>query len=63
LLVVPYQALFHAETREAFGLKVRGNIVVVDEAHNLIEAINSMHSIYVPASVVERNLSFFLVLV
>ena len=31
------------------GLKLAGNIVVVDEAHNLVSAINSSHSVTITA--------------
>ena len=32
------------ETREALGLSLAGAVVVVDEAHNLVEAVSSAHS-------------------
>ena len=30
--------------REAVGVRVAGNIVVVDEAHNLLDTIGALHS-------------------
>jgi len=38
------------ETREALGVHVRGNVLIVDEAHNLVDAVNSAHSAQVSAA-------------
>lgn len=35
-------------TREALGLRLKGSIVVVDEAHNLLPAIHGSHSVALP---------------
>jgi chromosome transmission fidelity protein 1 len=45
VVTVPYQALFHPGTRAALGLRLRGAVVLVDEAHNIVPAINAMHSV------------------
>ena len=45
LVVLPYNTLLHADTREALGLKLKGNVVIIDEAHNLLDVINSVHSV------------------
>lgn len=37
------------ETRESLGVRLEGNIVVVDEAHNLVDAVNNVHSALVSA--------------
>lgn len=50
LVVLPYNTLLHKSTREACGIKLEGNIVIVDEAHNLLETINSIHSVEVTGS-------------
>jgi len=50
LVVLPYQMLLHKSTRESLGIKLKGNIVIIDEAHNLIETINSIHSVEIKAS-------------
>jgi chromosome transmission fidelity protein 1 len=44
LIVLPYQMLLHEATRKAMNLPLKDSIVVVDEAHNLIDAINSVYS-------------------
>lgn len=41
---MPYAALLSRETRAALGVRLDGAVVVVDEAHNIVEAINSVHS-------------------
>ncbi len=44
LVALPYNMLLHKSTRESLGIELKGNIVVVDEAHNLVDAINEMYS-------------------
>jgi chromosome transmission fidelity protein 1 len=44
VVVVPYNTLLHRSTRESCGISLRGAIVVVDEAHNLLDALAHMHS-------------------
>jgi chromosome transmission fidelity protein 1 len=36
--------LLSKSTRESVGIKLEGNIVIFDEAHNLIDAVNQTHS-------------------
>eukprot|EP00850_Spirogloea_muscicola_P005091 SM000023S07547 [mRNA] locus=s23:33263:38154:- [translate_table: standard] len=44
LVVLPYQALLHKQTREALDVHVQGSIVVIDEAHNLVDTVASIYS-------------------
>lgn len=44
LVVLPYNNLLHRETRQASSLDLKDNIVIVDEAHNILETICSIHS-------------------
>eukprot|EP00889_Picochlorum_renovo_P005460 jgi/Picre1/32490/NNA_007836.t1 len=44
IILAPYSSLLVAETREALGLNIRDNVIIVDEAHNLVDAINNSHS-------------------
>lgn len=37
--------LLHKDTRESLGIELQGNIVILDEAHNIIDAINNMYSV------------------
>ena len=44
LEVASLSCLTLQETRESLGLSLAGAVVVVDEAHNLVEAVSSAHS-------------------
>ena len=46
IVLAPYSSLIMAETRGSLGLNVglEGGVVIVDEAHNLVDAINGGHS-------------------
>ncbi|KAI8906457.1 putative ATP-dependent RNA helicase DDX11-like protein 8-like protein [Gorgonomyces haynaldii] len=48
IVCVPYNLIFQQAARESSGLILKDNIVIVDEAHNIIDAINQMHSIQIP---------------
>lgn len=44
LIFVPYQILFNKSTREQCGIELKDSIVIIDEAHNLIDAITQIHT-------------------
>jgi chromosome transmission fidelity protein 1 len=44
-----WQVLLHEKTRKAWGVDLRGNVVVVDEAHNMLEAVAAVYSADVDA--------------
>ncbi|XP_032246702.1 ATP-dependent DNA helicase DDX11 isoform X2 [Phoca vitulina] len=54
LVVLPYQMLLHAATRQAAGIRLQGQVVLIDEAHNLIDTITGIHSAEVSGSQVRR---------
>ena len=59
VVTLPYQSLLHAGSREALGVTeemLRGSVVVVDEAHNLPDAICSMHSVTLSLQCLQRGL-------
>lgn len=45
LVTLPYQHLLHKATRESLGISLKNNIVIIDEAHNLIDTITAIHTI------------------
>lgn len=45
LIVLPYQHLLHASTRESLGISLKNNIVIIDEAHNLMETMTSLYTV------------------
>ncbi|XP_068458600.1 ATP-dependent DNA helicase DDX11 isoform X2 [Clinocottus analis] len=44
LVVLPYQMLLHAATRRAAGVQLKGQVVIIDEAHNLSDTLSCIHS-------------------
>ncbi|XP_075284068.1 ATP-dependent DNA helicase DDX11 isoform X1 [Opisthocomus hoazin] len=50
LVVLPYQMLLHEPTRNAAGIKLKDQVVIIDEAHNLIDTITCVHSAEVSGS-------------
>ncbi|KAG0031020.1 DEAD H (Asp-Glu-Ala-Asp His) box helicase 11 [Podila clonocystis] len=48
LVTLPYNLLLHASTRESLKLVVKDNILLLDEAHNLINSLLQMHSVKLP---------------
>uniref|UniRef100_A0A8C5SRR9 DEAD/H-box helicase 11 n=1 Tax=Laticauda laticaudata TaxID=8630 RepID=A0A8C5SRR9_LATLA len=50
LVVLPYQMLLHEATRKASGIQLKDQVVIIDEAHNLIDTIASIYSTQVTGS-------------
>ncbi|XP_056637299.1 putative ATP-dependent RNA helicase DDX11-like protein 8 isoform X3 [Diorhabda sublineata] len=44
VVLIPYNTLLHKATREANGIKLENNIVIIDEAHNILEALAQMYN-------------------
>ncbi|ETN58517.1 regulator of telomere elongation helicase 1 rtel1 [Anopheles darlingi] len=44
LLMVPYQLILHRRTRQQSGIDLHGSILIIDEAHNLLDTIAAIHS-------------------
>ncbi|OXU22266.1 hypothetical protein TSAR_001674 [Trichomalopsis sarcophagae] len=45
VILVPYNSILHKNTRVSSGINLKNNILIVDEAHNLLEAIERMHCV------------------
>jgi Rad3-related DNA helicase len=43
LILIPYNSLIHKQTREQLGIKLEESIIIIDEAHNLIDSITSIN--------------------
>uniref|UniRef100_A0A182IKL4 DNA 5'-3' helicase n=1 Tax=Anopheles atroparvus TaxID=41427 RepID=A0A182IKL4_ANOAO len=44
VLMVPYQLILHRRTRQQSGIDLRGSVLIIDEAHNLLDTIAAIHS-------------------
>ncbi|RAH83000.1 ATP-dependent DNA helicase-like protein [Aspergillus japonicus CBS 114.51] len=60
--ICPYYAsrsvIKHSEVaREALGLSIKGHVIIIDEAHNLMDAISNIHSATVTLSQFELSIS------
>ncbi|KAE8548041.1 hypothetical protein EYB25_009834 [Talaromyces marneffei] len=47
IITLPYPLLLQRSSREALDLSLRDHIVIIDEAHNLMDAISNLHSVSV----------------
>ncbi|GAA5857522.1 hypothetical protein JCM8547_009318 [Rhodosporidiobolus lusitaniae] len=50
VVTLPYNMLMQKTAREALGISLKNHVVVIDEAHNLIDSILSLHSISITTS-------------
>lgn len=44
IVTLPYPLLLQKSAREALGISLKDHVVIIDEAHNLISAIEGIHS-------------------
>ncbi|EGT34656.1 hypothetical protein CAEBREN_18601 [Caenorhabditis brenneri] len=59
LVLLPYQVLLHEGTRNAWGIDLKDNVIILDEAHNVLSTINSLYS----AEISEKSLALALKLI
>ncbi|KAK4934826.1 ATP-dependent DNA helicase chl1 [Elasticomyces elasticus] len=45
VLTLPYPLLLQKSAREALGVSLKGNVIIIDEAHNLMDAIADTFSV------------------
>ncbi|KAL9586121.1 MAG: hypothetical protein Q9212_001102 [Teloschistes hypoglaucus] len=57
IVTLPYPLLLQKSAREALGISLKGHVVVVDEAHNLMDAITNIHSVVVTQHQLHRSRS------
>ena len=53
-MVVPYNTLLSKSARDAVGLSLKNSLVIVDEAHNIPEALRSLSSSQLTLTIIER---------
>ncbi|KAI0018902.1 DNA repair helicase [Xylariomycetidae sp. FL0641] len=44
IITLPYPLLLQKTARDALGIKLEGNIVVIDEAHNIMDAVANVYA-------------------
>lgn len=44
IVTLPYPLLLQQSTRESLGIDLTGHVIIIDEAHNIIDAISALHS-------------------
>jgi chromosome transmission fidelity protein 1 len=44
IVTLPYPLLLQKSARDALGISLKGHVVIVDEAHNLMDAISGIYS-------------------
>ncbi|OLL24306.1 ATP-dependent DNA helicase chl1 [Neolecta irregularis DAH-3] len=50
IVTLPYPLLIQKSAREALGINLKGHIIIIDEAHNIIDAITSINSVSISLS-------------
>lgn len=54
IVALPYQMLLQDSTRDIMNLKIDDSIVIIDEAHNLFDVLNSMNSVSISLDDLDR---------
>lgn len=45
IIALPYNILFQKDARQSFSINLRNQVIIIDEAHNLIDTIAQIHSV------------------
>ncbi|XP_017011641.2 LOW QUALITY PROTEIN: ATP-dependent DNA helicase DDX11 [Drosophila takahashii] len=54
LILLPYQLLLQKSARNQLGINLKGSIVIVDEAHNLLDTLAQLHGAEINRQQLER---------
>jgi chromosome transmission fidelity protein 1 len=44
IITLPYPLLLQKSARDSLGIKLEGNVVIIDEAHNIMDAVANVHA-------------------
>lgn len=56
VIMLPYQMILHKSTREQMDIDIADNVIIIDEAHNLLDAIANIHSAEITSDQLNRVL-------
>ncbi|KAL3458505.1 helicase C-terminal domain-containing protein [Aspergillus heterothallicus] len=56
IVTLPYPLLLQRSAREALNLSIKDHVIIIDEAHNLIDAISGIHSVTVTLSQLKTSM-------
>ncbi|KAK2039480.1 DNA repair helicase [Colletotrichum somersetense] len=54
IITLPYPLLLQKNARDALGIKLDGNVVIVDEAHNIMDAVANVYASEIKLSELRR---------
>ncbi|EAW21988.1 DNA helicase [Aspergillus fischeri NRRL 181] len=57
IVTLPYPLLLQRSARDALDLSIKNHVVIIDEAHNLMDAICNIHSVTITLSQLQTALS------
>jgi len=55
IVTLPYPLLLQQSAREALGIKLEGNVVIIDEAHNIMDAVANAYAAQVKLGELRRG--------
>ncbi|SPO05517.1 related to CHL1 - protein of the DEAH box family [Cephalotrichum gorgonifer] len=54
IITLPYPLLLQKSARDALGIKLEGNVVIIDEAHNVMDAVSGVNAAAIRLSELRR---------
>jgi chromosome transmission fidelity protein 1 len=54
IITLPYPLLLQKTARDALGIKLEGNVVIIDEAHNVMDAVANVYAAEITRSDLKR---------
>ena len=53
-MTLPYPLLLQKSARKALDISLKGHVVIIDEAHNLMDAVSNIHSVIITQAQIKR---------